>query len=76
MTDPKRYDGASFETLDEIRRAACESDRGGLTVARYRALWNEIERLRDLCRKHNIPIETMDEQRREAGRPDAPEFGV
>lgn len=76
MTDTKPYAGASFEPLDDIRKALCESDRGGLMVARCRALWNEIERLRELCRKHNIPVETIDEQRKLAGRPDAPEFGV
>lgn len=38
----------STEPLDVIRANECESQVGSLCTDRFRALWNEIERLREL----------------------------
>ena len=40
-------DSVSTEPLDNIRSNECESDVGSLCTRRFRALWNEIERLRE-----------------------------
>ena len=41
------YDTASKEPLDVIRANECEGD-GNLATYRFQALWNEIERLREI----------------------------
>lgn len=46
-------DFVSTEPLDVIRANECENQLGSLCTARYRALWNEIERLRNLLPKEN-----------------------
>lgn len=42
----KIYDGASTEPLEIIRSNECEAAPESLVTKRFRALWNEIERLR------------------------------
>ena len=45
-----RYPRASTEPLEIIRVNECEADVG-LATARFQALWNEIESLRDLLKQ-------------------------
>lgn len=52
-----KYDDASTEPLEIIRANECESHVGSLSTRRFRALWNEIERLRSVALALPLPVQ-------------------
>jgi len=63
------YEDASTELLDIIRANECESQVGSLVTQRFRAFWNEIERLRAALERlasseaFTVPRVTNEEER-------------
>lgn len=61
------YDRASTEPLEIIRVNECETDVGSLATNRFRALWNEIERLRSGVERIHAALENPATPRQSIG---------
>lgn len=60
-----RYQNASDEPLEAIKTNTCDAGGSSLATKRFQALWNEIERLREINLKLRQDAAKRAEQDRE-----------